>query len=483
VIYHTSVATVAITEIIMGICNNGDPSGSRRNHRRVRLPTSILLGILLLLYVQFCILPQYFLKATPTAVKLSKFHTDKLISGLQRCKEITAPKAQYPIPADFSRSNPRWNPASGQKASILLRNVTLFDGQSFVKGPVDILFAKGVIKSVMAASESIPGVESLEILDLEGRYVTPGLVDMHSHHLVQTWPDLVATSDGNEMNPDTGPLTPFVRALDSMKAYDFGTRIIASGGITSSLILPGSANIMGGEGFLVKNYLLGGKDGEEVVEELLLEHGIPKHERRRYMKMACGENPKRVYTHTRMGNAWIFRKQMSRAKDLLEKQDDWCLSAAAALESSDEVAIASLVGIESPVTAVEALELDSTVAMLRGTIGVNVHCYETEDFEDMLLHSHEFGFRIQALHHALSAWKIPELLKDQGQNITIATFSDFGLYKKEAYDTNVWAGKILSDHGVPVAYKSVSNSSFEQFYRLIYHTNRIIPKQSSVQSI
>lgn len=211
----------------------------------------------------------------------------------------------------------------------------------------------------------------------------------------------------------------------------------------------------------------GGEHREEVVEDLLLEHGIPQSNRRRYMKMACGENPKGVYDHTRMGNAWILRKHMSRAKELMEKQDQWCLSAEAALESGDGHAIAELVKNDSGKGGLpEELELDSSVAMLRGKIGVNIHCYEPEDFEDMILHSKEFGFRIQAFHHALSAWKVPEMIKDSGYNITVATFAEFGLYKQEGYEANLWAGKILAEHGVPVAYKSVSKILFKNTH---YH--------------
>ena len=156
-----------------------------------------------------------------------------------------------------------------------------------------------------------------------------------------------------------------------------------------------------------------------------------------------------------MGNAWKFRQHMAIAQDLLKQQDAWCLSAAAARDTADGAAVSKLLqGTAGKPGFPGDLELDSTVAMLRHKININVHCYEVEDFEDMLLHSEEFGFHISAFHHALSAWKVPELIKSSGQNITIATFSDFGLYKKEAYDANLYAGKILAEHGVPVAYKS-----------------------------
>jgi hypothetical protein len=151
-------------------------------------------------------------------------------------------------------------------------------------------------------------------------------------------------------------------------------------------------------------------------------------------------------------------KHMSRAKEMLEKQDEWYLSSAAAMHKGD-AAIATIAKARpgKDFGLPEELELESTVAMLRGKIGVNIHCYEPEDFEDMIRHSKEFNFRNQAFHHALSAWKVLELIKDTGYNITIATFAEFGLYKQEAYEANLWAGKILSDHNVPVAYKSVSS--------------------------
>lgn len=305
---------------------------------------------------------------------------------------------------------------------MILRNATLFDGEAFLPGTVDIKFSKGIVVSISPSSSPARDEEdpNIKTIPLDGKYVTPGLVDMHSHHLVLAWPDLPPSSDVNEIHRDTsGPLTPFVRSRDGMKASDIATTLIASGGITSSLILPGSANVMGGEAYPVKNVLNSGETGEERIEDLLLEKGVPDEQRRRFMKMACGENPKRVYGHTRMGNAWVFRHQMERARELVGRQDEWCLAAAAAQESGDGDAIAGLVSAsvsgERAGGLPEELELESSVAILRGQVGVNIHCYEPEDFEDMILHSKEFGFRIQAFHHALSAWKVPEMIKESGE--------------------------------------------------------------------
>lgn len=400
----------------------------------VRLPHKIRRGRLLLPYLLLITVTFLYWRALGThkilelvnpGSQISELDWNTLDAGLHRCAELRTPPAQYAFPVPADRENPRWSPLSGQSKPVLLRNVTLFDGDSFHES-VDILFEKGVIRKITPSSDSDTlDIESAIVQELNGLIVTPGLVDMHSHHLVGSWPGFRATEDTNEMHPSTGPLTPFVRSLDSIKAYDPAATIIASGGVTSSLILPGSANIMGGEAVIVKNFLRAGDHGEESVEELLLEHGIPKDERRRYMKMACGENPRRVYGHTRMGNAWILREHFTRAKELREKQDSWCLSAAAARERGDSAVISSLVapGPDGHRGLPEELELDSTVGILRGQVGVNIHCYEPEDFEDMLLHSEEFGFRIQAFHHALSSWKVPELIKASGQYVGLSPLS------------------------------------------------------------
>ncbi|KAI3395155.1 hypothetical protein diail_1707 [Diaporthe ilicicola] len=379
---------------------------------------------------------------------LSASEEKKFQAGIAACAAIT--KLPTKLDPRDRRQNPRWNAISGQNHTVILRNATLFDGADFSQDAVDIVFTKGLITSVMPSHKGVVAAAGAEEVQLLGAYVTPGLVDMHSHHLVEDWPAISEIADGNEMFADMGPVTPFLRILDSMKAYDVATKLIASGGVTASLVIPGSANIMGGEGAVVKNAWRSGAHAEFVVEEMLLEHGIPAAERgRRYMKMACGENPIDVYKHTRMGNAWVLRKWLARAKELVDKQDGWCEAARGAASAKERASLLADSG-----GFPEELELESTAGMLRGQVAMHNHCYEPEDFETMLRISHEFGFRVTAFHHAISAWQVPEMLKEYGENLTIATFAEFGLYKKEAYAASLSAGKILSDHAIPVAYKS-----------------------------
>lgn len=377
---------------------------TRRLHRifSFRAGVAVLVSILLLslnIYLS--------LSSRPA---LSALDEKRFQAGLASC----AANTKLPTRSDprDRRENPRWNTASGQNHTVVLRNATLFDGTDFSQDAVDIVFSKGLITSVTPSHGAAPAPAGAEEVQLHGAHVTPGLVDMHSHHLVEDWPAVSEIADGNEMLGGLGPLTPFVRVLDSMKAYDVATRLIASGGVTSSLVIPGSANIMGGEGTVVKNAWRAGPNGEFVVEEMLLEHGLPASGRRRYMKMACGENPIGVYKHTRMGNAWVLRKWLARARELVDRQDRWCEAAGrAAVASAGERA--GLLAEEGGYP--EELELDSTAGMLRGQVAMHNHCYEPEDFETMLRVSHEFGFRVRAFHHAISAWQVPEMLKEYGE--------------------------------------------------------------------
>lgn len=381
-------------------------------------------------------------------------------------------------------SNPRWTPTNGQKKTVILKNATLFDGESFVSHTVDITFSEGLIVSVSETSDQAHSSDVV-VHDLHGRYVTPGLVDMHSHHMANMWPATEVNSDSNEMNPETGAFTPMVRIIDALKAYDIATFHIASGGITTSLIIPGSANIFAGEGTVVKNVMHSGEHGEPVVEDLLLERGIPFDERHRYMKMAYGENPRRVWDYARLGTAWHLREHLQKAKVVKEEQDDYCAAISQARGWSDK---SKAEFVQEKGKYPFKLELDSTIGVLRGRVIVQNHNYEPQDMEDMLRISHEFGYRVWGFHHAIEAWQIPELLKDQGDNITIATFAEFSLYKWEAYSPSLYAGHILNKHGVPIAYKS--DHSGEEFTSAKYLASQaavghafLLPEEKALQSI
>ena len=162
----------------------------------------------------------------------------------------------------------------------------------------------------------------------------------------------------------------------------------------------------------------------------------------RYLKMACGENPKNTYgasrggvlPYSRMGVAWTLRKMLDDARSLVTRQNDWC---------------------ENPSTTErlpEDVELEQLVELLRGRMNVHVHCYEVHDMQMMLRLSDEYQFDIHAFHHALEAWRIPDLLLNRG--VTAAIFADKWGFKLESYDGTPHAASILHEAGVKVALKT-----------------------------
>lgn len=403
--------------------------------------------------------------------------------AVAQCRAI---RKQVLQPSPESRQeNPRWIASRGQQKEVVLKNAKLFDGETFMDGLVDISFSKGLIRSVSKAGEKTFAIDAV-VHDVNGRYVTPGLVDMHSHHFVMPWPSTGMNMDFSETHPETGSLTPQVRILDGLKPYDIAATIICSGGVTSSMVIPGSANIIGGEGTAVKNVLYSGKHSEPVVDDLLLERGIPVDERRRYMKMAFGENPKRVWGYSRLGTSWHLRKQMQRGKDLKEKQDEYCHSVdQARVQGWDGSRKARLIADRGKFPF--ELELESTVALLRGKVALHNHNYEPEDMQAMLRISREFGYKVKAFHHATAAWQIPHLLREEAENITIAIFAEFSLYKAEAYFPSLAAASVLTKHGIDVAFKSDHsgrdlNSKYLASQAAVGHSFHL-PEDEALQSI
>jgi imidazolonepropionase-like amidohydrolase len=310
----------------------------------------------------------------------------------------------------------------------LIKNATIWTGTaSGTLAGYDILIQGGIIHEI---AQSIDGAAyNATVYDVNGAFVTPGLVDMHSHVGVYAFPeDSFGTSDGNEL---TNPTTPQVRAIDAFDPEDPAIPLILSGGVTTSLVLPGSGNVIGGEALLVK--MKGG-----TVANMLIQPAP------RLFKMAAGENPKRVYGSegqlpmTRMGNIWSMRQIFAQARELRQQQEQWdCVAGTGNLQAAAR-----------PYNA----QLEPLVAILSGTARLMVHCYEIQDFEAILRAADEFGVKVSAFHHALEAWKIAEVFAER--NITLAIFSDSWGFKMEGFDGSVYGAARLIAAGASVAFKS-----------------------------
>lgn len=262
----------------------------------------------------------------------------------------------------------------------------------------DVFTEYGLIKEVgkEISLRSLP--KDTIIWDAKGRQLTAGVIDMHSHSGVDSLPSLRGNSDVNEMSSDT---TPYVRSKDGIQPIDHQIQVIKSGGVTTSLVLPGSGNNIGGEAYVIK-HAVGKPDGrsEISVEDMLAD----PDKNWRYMKMACGENAKRIFGKvgehgpvSRLGESWEFRHAFDEAAQLISEQDDWCGAA-------DAVGVEKMSGYLP-----QDLKRESLSAALRGQVHINTHCYTVPDLEAMVDHTNEFKFPVRAFHHAHQTFLVPEV--------------------------------------------------------------------------
>lgn len=283
--------------------------------------------------------------------------------------------------------------------ATILKGATVLTGTGARLDNADVVMDGGKIIAVG------PGLDagSMTVVDASGMWITPGVIDVHSHLGVYASPRVNAHSDGNEA---TAPNTAEVWAEHSVWPQDPGFVTALAGGVTSLQILPGSANLFGGRGVTLKNV-----PGQSVQEMKFpgAPHGL---------KMACGENPKRVYGNrgtapsTRMGNVAGYRSAWIAAEDYRDKM-------AAAEKGQGEAPMRDL-------------QLETLVGVLDGEILVHNHCYRADEMAVMLDIAKEFGYKISAFHHGVEAYKVADMLRDN--DTCAAIWADWYGFKMEAFD-------------------------------------------------
>ncbi len=290
--------------------------------------------------------------------------------------------------------------------TTLIRGGTVLDGIGGQIENGDVLIENGRIAAIGTGLEAPEGAT---VIDAAGRYVTPGVIDIHSHLGVYPSPGVRAHSDGNEA---TQPVTAEVWAEHSVWPQDPGFEHALAGGVTTLHVLPGSANLFGGRGVTLRNV-----SGRTVQDMKFPDAPYT-------LKMACGENPSRVYggrgrsPATDMGNVAGYREAWIRASNY---RDDWHEYWESAEAGEDA----------SPPT--QDLELDTLMGVLEGEILVQMHCYRADQMAQIIDMSHEFGYQVTTFHHGVEAYKIPDLLAEN--DICAAVWADWGGFKMEAYDS------------------------------------------------
>ncbi len=266
---------------------------------------------------------------------------------------------------------------------------------------------------IVQIGRDLPVPQGAEVIDAAGKWVTPGIIDIHSHLGVFSSPGVPAMRNGNEK---TAKNTAEVWAEHSIWPQDPGFEKALQGGVTTLAILPGSANLFGGRTVTVKNVPSVSVQGMKFPGAT---YGA---------KMACGENPifyaaRGNDPFTRMGNMAGFRSAFIEAQAYLEKRQ----------------ANGNKPGFKPD------LKLETLAGILSGEVAAHIHCYRADEMMQLIDLSKEFGFKIAAFHHATEAYKIADTLAREG--IAIATWADRWGFKLEAYDAvpmNVaslqWAG-------------------------------------------
>lgn len=287
--------------------------------------------------------------------------------------------------------------------------VVTVTGESFIG---DVLIEGGKIAKVGKNIKS----KNAEVIDATGKYVLPGFIDAHSH--VALFEEGIGSAqDGNEVGD---PITADVRAIDAFNPYDIAIKRALDGGFTTVMILPGSANVIGGQGAIVK------------FKSNIVDYCIVKSPAG--LKMATGENPKRVYgsmnklPSTRLGIAAIMRSYFMKVQDYMEKKRRAIEKDGAFLDRDPKLEIGELV--------------------LKGEIPARIHAHRAQDIVTAIRVAKEFNFKL-VIEHGTEAYKVVDYLVENNVPVVVGPFgfrTKIEL-KDQTYD-NI---RILNEKGVLTA--------------------------------
>ena len=314
---------------------------------------------------------------------------------------------EKPAPVSFNRDPypSTYKPYPGQPT--LVRGVHVYDGKGGDLARADVLFADGKIVGV---GDSLQAPANALVIDGAGKWLTPGVIDIHSHMGDYAAPSVNAHSDGNEV---TGPVRSEVQAEHGIWPQDPQFRRALAYGVTTAHILPGSANLFGGRGTTVK--LVPARTMQQMKFP-----GAPYS-----LKMACGENPKRVYGSrnqppgSRMGNLAVNRQTWAKAVEYKRKWDAY------------DAKVKNGKAGENDAPARD-LQMETLKEVLEGNILVQNHCYRADEMAVVLDMAKEFGYKVSAFHHAVESYKIADLLAKA--DVCSAMWADWWGFKMEAYD-------------------------------------------------
>ncbi len=334
------------------------------------------------------------------------------------------------------------------RTDILIKNATVMTAVKGTLANTDILISNGKIAKV---GKNLAAPAGAQVIDASGKYVTPGIIDCHSHSMLDA------------INEGTYSVTSMTRTRDVLNPTDIAIYRALAGGVTAANLLHGSANSIGGQNTVVKF-----KWGHPV-EDFPIPDAPPG------IKFAMGENVKRStsfgppggtvrYPRTRMGVIETMRDAFLRARDYKKSWDDYKAGKIKVQPRKD-------------------LELEPLVEVLEGKRLIHAHGYRSDEHLNLLLLADEFGFRVGTLQHGLEAYKIAPEIAKRGTGVSI--FTDFWGYKLEAYDAIPYDAYILWKNGVNV---SINSDDDERMRRLNLDAAKVekyggVPEEEALKMI
>ena len=333
------------------------------------------------------------------------------------------------------------------KTEVLIRNATVLTAVRGTLENTDILIQNGKIAKI---GKNLKAASNAKIIDATGKFVSPGIIDCHSHTMMDA------------VNEFSFSVTSMARIRDVLNPTDISIYRALAGGVTTANLLHGSANAIGGQNTVVKF-----KYGKPV-EDFPIPDAPPG------IKFALGENPKRTnfnptpgaafrYPRTRMGVMEVIRDAFVRARDYKKQWDDFRAKKTTIQPRRD-------------------LELEPLVEVLEGKRLVHAHGYRSDEHLNLMLIADEFGFKVATLQHGLEAYKIAPEIAKRGTGVSI--FSDYWGYKLEAYDSIPYNALILWKAGVNV---SINSDSDERMRRLNLDAAKVVktgvPEEDALKMI
>jgi imidazolonepropionase-like amidohydrolase len=317
---------------------------------------------------------------------------------------------------------------------MLIKNATILTASHGTIKNGSILVKDGKIAAVGANVNTTDA--NAMVIDATGKFVTPGIIDCHSHTAVE-----------GSVNEGSLSVTSMVRIQDVIDPYAVSVYRELAGGLVTCNVLHGSANSIGGQNAVVK--LKKGKP----VEEWFVKDAMPG------IKFALGENPKRSnnqgapanaqrrYPATRMGVEETIREVFLKAKDYMKDWQEY-----EAKKGSDPKAIPPR----------RDLQLDALVEILQGKRFVHSHCYREDEILMLLELSDELGFHVQTLQHVLEGYKVANEIA--AHKTGGSTFADWWAYKLEAYDAIPYNAALMTQRGVVTSINSDSDEHARRLY-------------------